>query len=239
MSSIIKTDTLGRIKGEYIIDPGKVSKTRTEHARVNRTASPEDQAKSIVEQARKEAETIILAAREEAEGIKASAYQEGYETGYKETEEVRAALADRLAQAEEDVNKQLDEFWASLEPEVLKLGVEIARRIVQHEISEDQEFVLDTVKTGLHQLRDRQDLRLHVNPADYEFVRERREEIMSSCDGMRGLEIVDDRRVDQGGCLIESDNGHLDARIETQLNEVERALLVAAHDGKNDLPELG
>ncbi|HOP79879.1 MAG TPA: FliH/SctL family protein, partial [Armatimonadota bacterium] len=57
-----------------------------------------------------------------------------------------------------------------------------------------------------------------------------------SCDGIRAVEVIEDRRVDKGGCLIESGNGYLDARIDTQRKEVERALTEAVKYGKSPVP---
>ena len=51
-----------------------------------------------------------------------------------------------------------------------------------------------------------------------------RDDLLSLLDGIKNLEIVDDRRVGDGGCVIETNAGTIDAKIETQLAEVERAL---------------
>lgn len=238
MRTVIKSDSLSRLKieGEYVIDAGDVS-GRDARMRRLRHQPPEVRARSIIEEARDEAEALVEAANGEADSIRTSAYQEAREMALRELDQERAAFAETASQTLADMNRQLDEFWVSIEPELLKLAVDIARKIVHREIADDSEVVLNTVKIALHQLRDRQSLKIRVNPAEYELLREHKDEIMSSCDGMRSLEIVEDRRVEQGGCLIESDNGNLDARIETQLKEIERALLEAAHDGRNDVAD--
>jgi len=222
------------VEGEYLVDPGAFSEHELRMRR-HRSEPPETRAKSIVREARLEAEEIVSAAVQEAEDIRRTAYEEGHAEGAREFGVRSAECGVRLEETLADIGRQLDEFWISTEQELLKLSVDIARKIVHREINENQESVLSTVKIALYQLRDRQSLKLRVNPAEYELLREHKEEIMSSCDGMRSLEILEDRRVEQGGCLIESDSGSLDARIETQLKEVERALLEAAHDGRNDV----
>jgi len=237
LSSIIKGRLLGRrggVQGEYVVDPEKVGRGQLGRSRRSRHASPEDAARAIVEDANEQAAALILAARQEAEAIRASAYQEGREASLSELEAEKAALAERLAAIEADVERRVEEFWAAIEPELLRLAVDIAGKIVYREISENDGFVLSTIKAALQQLRDRHELKIRVNPADYELAREHKDEIASSCDGVRSIEIIEDRRVGQGGSLIESSNGHLDARLDTQLGEVERALLEAAHDGSNE-----
>lgn len=232
MSRVIKGSLFPSADGVYVIDPDKIA--RKGRFRPGKTASPEEAAASILDQAREEAAALIASAKQEADSIREAACQEGYQSGLDRLEQERSALADRFAEIETQSAEQIEEQWAALEPELLKLAVEIAAKIVRQEVSANQELVLNTVKAGLRQLRDRRELKIRVNPADYEFVRERRDDIAGSCDGVRSLEVIDDRRVDQGGCIIESSNGHLDGRIETQVCEVERALMEAAHDGKCD-----
>lgn len=233
MSAVIKSSLLRSlsIEGEYVVNPGEVA-VRDPLAH----EPPEARAKSIVELAQEEAEALVRTARLEADSIRAQAYREGLEMARHEFDQDRADLAERVAQTIRNVERQLDDFWTAIEPDVLKLAVDIARKVIHREISENQEVVLNMVKIALYQIRDRQSLKIRVSPTDYELLREHKEEIMSSCDGMRSLEILEDRRVEQGGCLIESDNGNLDARIGSQIREVERALLEAVHDGRHDSP---
>lgn len=238
MSAVIKSSLLRSLStsGEYVVDSGDITRDRDAALRIHE--SPVDRARSLVQEAQEEAESLVSVARQEADSIRAIAYQEGLEMARREFEEDKSALTERVAQTIEDIRLQVDEFWVSMEPELLKLAVDIARKVIHREVSENQEIILNMVKIALYQIRDRQTLKIRVNPADYELLRGHKEEIMSSCDGMRTLDIIEDRRVEQGGCLVESDNGNLDARIGSQLREVERALLEAVHDGRhNDAAE--
>jgi flagellar assembly protein FliH len=235
LSAVIKSSLLRSLNsdGEYMVESGDVIRER--EARLRAQQSPAVRAKSIVEQAQDDAAQMMEAARQEAEAIRSAAYQQGMEEAQAEFAADRAALTQTVADTIADVNQQVEDFWGAIEPELLKLAVDVARKVVHREIVENQEVVLNMVKIALYQLRDRQSLKIRVSTADYDLLREHKEEIMGSCDGMRNLEILQDRRVEQGGCLIESDNGNLDARIETQIREVERALLEAAHDGRHEV----
>lgn len=231
MSSLIKADSVGPVDGEaaYVIDCESEKGIR--RRRRAKPASPADEARLIVEQAKDEAAAMIAEAQRQVETIRAAAHEEGYQSGLQQLEAQKAAMDQRLAEIEADVQRQIAEFWTSIEPELLELAVEIGRKIVRHEFAENSDFVLATVKAGLRQLRDRREVKIRVNPDDYKFMREHKEDLASSFDGVRSLELIEDRRVDRGGCVIESTNGHLDARTETQLGEVERALSETAHDG--------
>jgi len=222
LNKIIKAEP---VAGFYLVD---CKPDRRRHAKC---ASPEEEARLLVETAREEAETIILEARAEGESIRQTAYEEGSRAAEEELETAKSAMDQRLAEIEADAAKQIEDFWKSIEPELLTLSVEIAGKIIRREIDGQQEFILETIKAGLYQLRDRRDVKIRVSSEDYKFIREHKEDLAASFDGVQSLELIDDRRVSQGGCIIETSNGHLDARVETQSAEIERALLEAAHEG--------
>lgn len=228
MSKIIKADSVANpeVAGFYLVD---CKLDRRRHPRAKGT-SPEDESHLMLENAREEAEGIVSEARAEAESIRTSAYEDGNQAAIQELAAAKSAMEERLAEIEADAQKQIEDFWKAIEPELIKLSVEIAGKIVRREIDGQKDFVLETVKAGLYQLRDRRNVTIRVRSEDYEFIRGHKEDLAASFDGVQSLELIEDRRVGEGGCMIESSNGHLDARIETQSAEIERALLEAAHE---------
>jgi flagellar assembly protein FliH len=64
---------------------------------------------------------------------------------------------------------------------------------------------------------------VRVNPAVYNFVRERHAGSTKSGSADRELVLVADSSVDRGGCLIETECGDIDARIQAEVREVEYA----------------
>lgn len=231
MGIVIKADLVGRRKPEsdvYVVQPD----VQLDEMRAP-VLTPEQIAAETIRNAEEAALGIIAQAEHQRDSIRVGAHAEGYAAGFRELEAERAVAEARLRELEENAEKCLDDYYNAMEPEILKLSVEIAGQVVKQHIETDEEFVLKTIKAGLRQLRERNEIRIRVNPVDYEFTRTHKDEISQSCDGVRSIEVTDDRRVAQGGCIIESPNGELDARIETQLAEIERALREAAHDGRN------
>lgn len=246
MSSVIKASNLNTVTAPdvYLVDADEVLKAQlgiVEEVVDREPVGPsidelaQIAAREIIEAARREGEAIVASANGEADEIREGAHEAGLQVGLAEVEAQRAELVGEFRQAVEAVDARFDEFWASVEPDVVRLTLDMARKVVGHEIEENNEFVLNTVKAGLRQLRERQELKVRVNPSDYEFLRSKRDDILGSYDGIRSLEIMDDRRVERGGCLIESTNGSLDARIETQFAEIERAVREIGNDEERDV----
>ena len=84
---------------------------------------------------------------------------------------------------------------------------------------------MSIIRNALRRVVDKENVRIRVSMSDSARVRGAKDDIMGIVDGLRHLEIIDDRRVGDGGCVIETNAGTIDAKIETQLAEVERSLL--------------
>ena len=44
-------------------------------------------------------------------------------------------------------------------------------------------------------------------------------------ENVKNISVIEDSTVDQGGCIIETDFGEIDAKISSQLNELEQRIL--------------
>ncbi len=155
----------------------------------------------------------------------------GMTEGMRRAEEAYQAKLARLEGLISRMQAEREEFFTRVEPEVVRLAVAIAEKIIQQELETRPEVVVDMVKQAMRRLRDREVLRVSVNPRDLERVKEAKEDLIGAVDGVKELHVMEDRRVDPGGVVIESPNGTLDARVRTQIEEIERALESAAPAG--------
>jgi flagellar assembly protein FliH len=65
---------------------------------------------------------------------------------------------------------------------------------------------------------------IRVNFADLDLTTAHKDELIKMMESLRKVNIYEDSRVDRGGCIIETDVGAIDARISTQLKEIEEAI---------------
>lgn len=66
---------------------------------------------------------------------------------------------------------------------------------------------------------------IRVNLADVKMTTEHIQNFISAAENIKNITVVEDSTVDQGGCIIETDFGAVDARIASQLNELEQKIL--------------
>lgn len=166
--------------------------------------------------------------------VETTARERGLAEGMRVAEEAYQAKLARLEALIEQVRAERSEFFARIEPEVVRLAVAIAEKVIQQELETRPEVVVEMVRAAMARLRDREVLRISLNPRDLERVREAKDDLVGAVDGVKKIDVIEDRRVDPGGCVIESPNGTLDARVRTQIEEIERALELAAPAGSGE-----
>jgi flagellar assembly protein FliH len=191
---------------------------------VDRAAADAD---AMLVEAHTRALAIVAAAETRVTQIEAEARDRGHEEG------VAAGKASVDAEMESMIHTMRDliesaraerhEIIETAEPELVRLALAIAERVVHQHIALEPSVVVDNVRQALTRLATREVVTLRVNPADLDTIREHRDAIVASTD-VDHLRIVEDQRVDRGGVIIETDAGTIDSKISTQLREARRAI---------------
>lgn len=110
---------------------------------------------------------------------------------------------------------------ARAERELIRLSIEIAKTIVHREVTTDNEVVMTLVRMALSRLQNRTAARVVLNPEDFAYVNEHLERLETN----HAIDLVSDPAIGRGGCLVQTDLGDVDARVEQQFAEIERSLL--------------
>lgn len=153
--------------------------------------------------------------------------KEAFDAGFAEGEQASKQLAEgHWREAIEGFGRTVGELASmkhrlrtEAEREVVNLAFAVARRVVHRELTVDPTTVLAIVRTCLDELQGAEVHRLQVSATDLDAVRAYFENNRAE-----NLEIVADEGVGRGGAIIETTRGRIDARIETQMQEIERGL---------------
>lgn len=177
-------------------------------------------ADEIVAEARRHAEAIVEAARAGARELEVA-------TKARAAAEARSEAAALLVAAGAERQRML----GAVQADVVVLATEIARKIIHRELELDPELAIGLCASALRQVALARAVTLRVNPDDLAAVgaRSAYDALATVLDDGASLKVVADATVGRGGCVVESDMGRIDARLETQLAAIERALM--ADDG--------
>jgi type III secretion system HrpE/YscL family protein len=175
------------------------------------------EAQQIMERARLEAQAIVDRARAEGDALRETGRQEGYSEGLAQWNE--AVLAAQAA-----TERMLREG----EEQMARLAVRAAEKILTTELRQSPEAILPLVREALNGVRRDRSVTLRVAPAQLELVRQHVEQLPSSVSAGREVRVKPDPAITSGGCVVESECGTIDARLDTQLAALEEAVARAA-----------
>lgn len=164
---------------------------------------------------------LISRAREEAASIKEAAAKEGYQAG--------------LAQSKEDIQEVKNSLTAFLgakqevfdyiAPNIMEISLDIAKKIIKREIQQDPSIILDNISEILKSLsKEETKITLKVNPVQVSLLKMEVPSLLTDNGLDAKILIVADENIMEGGCVVETANGVIDATIETQLSVISEAL---------------
>jgi flagellar assembly protein FliH len=85
--------------------------------------------------------------------------------------------------------------------------------------------VISNVVQALRKVKGRGNIIIRVNMVDVKLTTEHVKDFIQLMEGAKSIQVVEDSTVDPGGCVIETDFGEIDARISSQLAELETKIL--------------
>lgn len=193
-----------------------------------RVLFPENEEKSA-ETAQEETQ-----ANEQMQRIRQEGYEEGIAQGRREgreegnktaTEELLLSLT-AFKQAAQSLVVLEEQLVSRLTPEIVRLALEIAAKVVEKQVEEDPQIVASVLARAQSEIQGAQHVRILLNPVDHGALTSARPDLISvGEDGNRKIEVVSSEEISRGGCRIETELGVLDATIPTQLEEIKRQML--------------
>lgn len=179
------------------------------------TMSQAEQARAAAMQELEAERSAIL------ERLRQQAYQEGYQEGKSAGE---AEAAQYISDAIHKFNEIVMAFPAAVkqnEEKLITLAVEIARKVIQDEISLQPEIVQRTVEAALKRVSDLEQVVVKVNPLDLDLILPKQESFKALVPDVQNFSIEGAHTIQRGGCVIETNSGSINATIQAQLGIVE------------------
>jgi flagellar assembly protein FliH len=189
----------------------------------------EDEGTEIIAAAQQKAEGIEADSRTAFEAAKKTAEDEGRaagrEAGFAEGKAEVERLVGRAATMLERIQDKRAEIMEEAERQIVDLVLLISRKVIKTLSETQSETVILNIKEALRKVKSRGKFTVKVNIADLNLSTEHTDEFIRLVEGSGDIEIHEDSSVDRGGCVVETDFGEVDARIASQLSELETKIL--------------
>lgn len=188
----------------------------------NRVLESRELANKIIIAAETERNEITSEAQRAAAELRETSYNEGHAKAASEFTEIIAAAYEKRESVLHEVER-----------DVLKLSIKLAEKIIGRELQTDKKTLADIVATALRNVRQQERLIVRINPSDLAQIQEFKA-FINQAGRAQFIDFEPDPKVNSGGCIIESEVGTVDARLETQLKILERTLLRQADDNAEE-----
>jgi flagellar biosynthesis/type III secretory pathway protein FliH len=113
------------------------------------------------------------------------------------------------------------EIHQEIEKEVVQLALAIAKKIVCHEVKTTRETVVCIAREALSRVENPGKIKIKLNPEDFQFINDTQSQLSRFLQNVDNIRFEAADSVQSGGCLIETDRGDIDARIEKQFQVIE------------------
>lgn len=169
-------------------------------------------AADVLAKAHEDAERLKKETEEECEKLKEEAKKAGFEEGL-------GIFNDHLLTFEKTIKKIHHETYL----QILPLALKAARKIVSKELELHPDTIVDIVLQALTPVTQAQRVTIYVNKADRELLETEKKKIKDILEQIKTLVIKDRDDISQGGCVIETESGIINATIENQWRALEAA----------------
>ncbi len=148
----------------------------------------------------------------ECERLKAQAQQEGFQEGF-------VRWAEHLAELE----REIQNVNRATEKMIIPVALKAAKKILGREIELSDQAVVDIVASKLKAVKQAKQVVIHVCPLDYPKLEGNRKQLAELFEKLESLSIRPNEEVQQGGCIIETESGIINAQLDKQWEILEHA----------------
>ncbi len=208
-------------------------------------ADAQDRAEQIIADAKQDRKRMINGAHEKGfaeghtEGIDAG-HREGLEKG---CEQALVDHSERLETLEKSWNEALHEFderrgrmLDDARTDVLRLAMTIARRVTHAIVDHDESVAQAQLEKALTHTLEPTRLVIRVHASDEALVTASAPGLLARFARSAHAEIVADDSLSQGDCVVHTDTGEIDARIDAQLDRIANSLGLSVEPDSGNEP---
>lgn len=170
------------------------------------------ESQKLLEVVKHEAEEYRKSIVQECEEIKAHAEKEGFEAGY-------TAWAEMVRILEKEVTLVREELQKS----VMSVALKAAKKIVASELEIRPDAIVDIVMSTLKTVAQHKRIVVYVSKKDFSTVEKGKNRLKTIFEELETLSLREREDIEPGGCIIETEGGIINARLEDRWKTLEAA----------------
>jgi flagellar assembly protein FliH len=153
------------------------------------------------------------------EGIAQGAIGGKSEAGAEYQQKIEAVQA-RVGSYLKSIEDAKHALLADTDRILLDLCCRMVKKVLSAELTQRPDIILNVLRKALSYVAEREKLIIRVAPCDIETVSGNQDFWSPVTERLKAITIEPDERIGQGGCIIESASGVIDARLDVQVDEL-------------------
>ncbi len=187
------------------------------------------QACDVINQANFEAQEILTQSLIQSDNIKEEARLNGYEHGFNQglisAKEECVPLINEVLSMREQMIDERSRLYSDFEKDMVKLSLEISKKVIYEQLSEDDEAFVKLVQSTVQKVRGVDFAKIWVSPVDHARLADLREALLSGLKSIKDVDILRGDSIKSLGCIVDTENGVLDGGVETRIAQIQEALI--------------
>jgi flagellar assembly protein FliH len=141
---------------------------------------------------------------------------------------LRAEAMQQVAHAVEVMRLQAERLAEQARADALEIGFRVAKRVLEAELSTSPDAFFSLVRSALRRCGESRKVSVRVHPQDAPALASA---VADGGLGVATVEVTPDPSLSPGDCVVDTDFGKVDGRLDTRLDELFRAASGAAEEG--------
>lgn len=161
--------------------------------------------------------------------------QSAYDRGFNDGKQVATGTMMVEIQKQQETLKNFDsnvtnlqlqfaELMLQAEDSIVTLALDLAKNIVQESLKENKSVVVTQARKALQALHGADSVVIRINPVDLDALELAQSTLLADPMQMPKVKLESDYTVEEGGCIMESQLGTIDAQIKTQFEKLAEKL---------------
>ena len=171
-------------------------------------------------------------AKKQVTEIKANAKKEGYDTGFEDgfkngkdaAKEEFSPFLETTQKLIEELSEFRKEMYEKVEREMVELVINLTKKVIHFEFSKREDAVKDMIRLAVQSVLDRESMVIKIHPTDKEYAESFRPKLLHMFSEIKNITFVANSGIARGGCVVETNFGVIDARIEKLEEQIDRIL---------------
>ena len=152
------------------------------------------------------------------------AYEKGLEegklAGYQQAEADYREKIDHLNKVIQSIENNKQQVIQQTENLLLDFSLKLVERVVPEIPPFVKNLVQNSIEKVLQIISNEPIVTFYLNPADVQDINDLQNDLNKQLPSLEKIIIKKDPRIQRGGCIVETEHGKIDARIETQITKL-------------------